>query len=399
MLSAIIGGAIVLASKHATTLSDDAAPASSDALDIYKRQLRDVEQDAKNGTLEPDEATRLRTEIARRILALDARAQSDTTTSGPGWPITAISMAAVVTLGGALYWQMGAYGYQDLPLNARLQAAQTALSTRMSQTDAEALYQAPAPELDTEMSDLLAQLRQAMVDHPERIDGWSLLARSEARVGNFAAAWRAQDEFITRQTGSATAQDHAVLADMLVQAAGGYVSPHAQAALGRALALDGSNAISRYYTGLMMIQIGRPDVALTYWDALLREGPESAPWIQSIRARVDALAWQAGQPNYTTPTPASGFAGPSADDIEAASDLSAEDRAAMINGMVEGLAAELAADGGTVEKWARLITSLSVLGRTDEAQGILDEAKGAFAQDPSALDILKQSASQAGLRF
>ena len=398
-LCAAIGGAIVLASKRAATDLADTPGSENDELAIYKGQLRDVERDAESGVLAAEEAERLRTEIARRILALDARSRSETGRAGPGWTVTLLGTAAAMALGGALYWQMGAYGYGDLPLTSRLQAAQDALGNRMSQLDAEAQLDRPAPQIDEDMQELLDQLRQAMVDHPERIDGWSLLARCEARIGDFSAAWRAQDAFITRQDGSASAQDYAILADMMVQAAGGYVSPQAQDALARALALDGSDAISRYYTGLMMAQIGRPDVALTYWDALLREGPESAPWVQSIRSRIDNLAWEAGQPNYIAPEPASGFAGPSAADIDAASELSNDERAAMIQGMVEGLAAELASDGGPPEKWARLITSLGVLGRKDEAQGILDEAKTVFAADADGLALLRQAADQAGLAF
>jgi cytochrome c-type biogenesis protein CcmH len=71
--------------------------------------------------------------------------------------------------------------------------------------------------------------------------------------------------------------------------------------------------------------------------------------------------------------------------------------AADITAMVDGLAARLAAEGGPPEDWARLIRSLGVLGRQDEAQAILAEARQRHAGDAPGLAAIEAAARDAGL--
>ena len=69
----------------------------------------------------------------------------------------------------------------------------------------------------------------------------------------------------------------------------------------------------------------------------------------------------------------------------------------MIKGMVGQLSDRLFADGGSVEEWSRLITSLGVLGEKDRAKDAWDKAQAAFAGQGPALDRLRQAAEQAGV--
>jgi cytochrome c-type biogenesis protein CcmH len=80
--------------------------------------------------------------------------------------------------------------------------------------------------------------------------------------------------------------------------------------------------------------------------------------------------------------------GPTAADMQAAQGMAPEDQAAMIEGMVAGLAARLAAEGGPPEDWARLIGAQIVLGRTDDARAIAAEARMVFADLPDALALI-----------
>jgi cytochrome c-type biogenesis protein CcmH len=77
--------------------------------------------------------------------------------------------------------------------------------------------------------------------------------------------------------------------------------------------------------------------------------------------------------------------------------MAPEDRQAMIEGMVAQLSDRLASEGGGVEDWDRLIRSLAVLERLDEAQTIYDEAKVRFAGRPAELSFLRLAAVEAGL--
>ncbi len=385
-----------------------AGPAAAYDLQVYRDQLREIDRDAQRGTIPPEEAERLRTEVSRRILAADAKARTAGGGSGQSRGLSLVAAAAMVpvVLGGtfALYLQLGAPGYGDLPRAARLAEAERALAERPSQAQAEAEVPAqPAPEVSQDYSELVVRLRQAVEDRPEDLRGLQLLARSEAALGNYRAAYEAQDRIISVRGDAATAQDYADLADMMVIAAGGYVSPEAQRAVEAALERDRDNGVARYYAGLMMAQTGRPDVAFRIWDRLLRESTADAPWVQPVRSQIRDLAWRAGQSDYQLPEmaaaepPVAGLPGPGRTDIEAAEDMSAEDRAQMIEGMVGRLSTRLAEEGGTVEEWARLIGALGVLNRRDDAREIYAEAEALFGENARAMDILDRAAAQAGL--
>jgi cytochrome c-type biogenesis protein CcmH len=230
-----------------------------------------------------------------------------------------------------------------------------------------------------------------------------LLARSEAALGNYAAAYDAQRRLIELKGESATAGDYADLADMLVLAAGGYVSPEAEKVLDEVMARDPQNGVGRYYGGLMMAQTGRPDTAFRLWDRLLRNSPADAPWVAPIRDQIGDLALAAGVNDYQLPDAAPAqpqspaLAGPTAGDVEAASELSDTDRQQMIEGMVDRLGERLATQGGSPEEWSRLLGALGVLGRTDQADEIWREAQTIFADNPQALDTVRQGAARAGV--
>ena len=92
-----------------------------------------------------------------------------------------------------------------------------------------------------------------------------------------------------------------------------------------------------------------------------------------------------------------GAPGPSEADINAAADMTAEDRMAMISGMVAGLSDRLATEGGLATDWARLITALGVLERREEALRIYTNAREVFADDDAALDVITRAGQQAGV--
>jgi cytochrome c-type biogenesis protein CcmH len=84
--------------------------------------------------------------------------------------------------------------------------------------------------------------------------------------------------------------------------------------------------------------------------------------------------------------------GPSADDIEAAAAMTPEDRSAMVESMVAGLAARLRDNPNDPAGWARLIRARKVLGQTKEAEADIAFIKQTYADDPNiAAQILTQA--------
>ncbi|GAB4383753.1 c-type cytochrome biogenesis protein CcmI [Albidovulum sp.] len=400
ILAAAIAAALFRAARRAGAAAGRAA-AEAD-LAVYRDQLAEVERDAARGVIDAEEAARARVEISRRILEADRAAGGAAAAAGGAGPRAALLVALALALGGAvpLYLWLGAPGYPDLPIAARLERAAALKAGRPGQQAAEAEAAArgllPArPEPDPAYAALIDKLRAKVAQSPDDLTGQRLLARHEAALGNFAAAARAQERVIALLGEAAGAEDYATLADDLVLAAGGYVSPEAERALDAALKRDPGNPTARFYAGLMWAQTGRPDIAFGLWRRLLEEGPEDAPWIPPIRARIGLLAQAAGV-DYTPPAPP-GARGPGAADIAAAAGMSAEDRQAMIRTMVEGLAERLASEGGPAADWARLITSLGVLGETERARAIWRDAQSTFAGHPADLDTIRAAAVQAGV--
>ena len=376
----------------------EAEPAAQRDIAVYRDQLAEVDRDLARGTLPPAEAERLKTEIARRLLAADRAL----TSAGPATAATSrtpllLAGALVLAAGGgalAIYSQTGVPWYPDLPLDRRLAEADHLMASRPSQAQAVAdLPPAKAPAVSPDYAALMDKLR-ASVDPATATDprGLELLARNEGALGNFAAAEAAQRRLIVVKGAAATAEDHAGLAEILIRWAGGYVSPEAEAALVKALELDPRNGTARYFSGLMFAQSGRYDHAFQLWQPLYESSPPEAPWMQPLATQLPDAARLAGI-RYDMPS----LKGPSAGDMAAAADMTPEDRQAMIEGMVDQLSNRLATEGGSAQEWAQLITALGVLGRKDQAQEIYAEAKQRFASQPDALASLADVATAAGL--
>ncbi|OIQ25034.1 MAG: c-type cytochrome biogenesis protein CcmI [Alphaproteobacteria bacterium MedPE-SWcel] len=393
--------ALVLLRNH----NGPGEPAAAYDLRVYRQQLTDLDRDIARGVVSAEDADRLRTEISRRILAADAQVQAaEAAQQRPNGPsrIAAVLVVLGIALGTAsLYNRLGAPGYEDLGLDRRLNMADERARTRPSQTEAEARLPASLnPEVDPNYLKLVENLRKVTAERPDDPRGQALLAQHEAQIGNFKAAYEAKARFIALQNGDIGMSDLVDQAELQVMAAGGYVSPEAEALLLRALTVTPDDGRARYYLGLLMGQIGRPDRGYQLWADTLRAGPDTAPWNQAIAAQIPEMAAMAGVEHRPLTPPAAAenaplagplpgpLPGPDAEDVANMQQMSPEERQQMIEGMVAGLADRLATEGGSPPEWARLITALGVLGRIDQARAIHAEALEEFAGDAAALDIV-----------
>ncbi|WP_171179478.1 c-type cytochrome biogenesis protein CcmI [Ruegeria sp. HKCCA4633] len=374
-------------------------PSAAYDLEVYREQLAGVDKDLARGVIGEADAERVRTEISRRILAADEQMKKGNAESGPSRAVSIISVVviALILIGGAtaLYDRTGAVGLPDMPLTARLELAEEVRANRPPQNAAEQLATPPQPaQLDESYEALLNQLRETVANRPDDLQGQMLLAQHETNAGNFKAGYTAQKRVIELSGDAATADAYADLAEMMILAAGGYVSPEAEQALTEALNRDRRHGPARYYWGQMLAQVGRPDLAYRMWVQTLQDSPSGAPWVGAIRAQIDELAFRAGVFNAPDLSTA---AGPSQEDMAAAAELTPEERQEMIQGMVNQLSDRLATEGGAPEEWARLIVALGVLGQGQRAIDIHKEAMQVFAGNSEALGILDAAALQAGI--
>lgn len=382
---------------------DTARPSAQFDLNVYRDQLAEVERDLARGVIAPDDAERLLTEISRRILSADKALREETADAQSPkvlkYCVLLVLAAGLVGGSYAMYRTLGAPGYGDLSLATRIEAAKDARAQRPSQETVEATLPAPGfdPNAPAEYIALIKKLREAVAQRPDDLEGAQLLATHEMRLGNAVTAYKAQSHVLRLKADAASAEDYATYADMLVIAAGGYVSPQAEKALAITLRKDPKNGVARYYSGLMMLQVGRPDIAFRAWARLLQESPDDAGWVPPIREQIEELAFRAGVEYELPPLRDASTVGPSAEDIENAAGMSSEDRAEMIKGMVAQLSDRLATQGGSPEEWARLISALGVLNEPDRAALIWQNAKDVFGDRPEALSVVREAARKLGI--
>jgi cytochrome c-type biogenesis protein CcmH len=383
-LAGAVAAVLVAALRQAPRGSTETAEAD---LAVYKDQLAEIERDLTRGTIGPEEAARLRAEIGRRVIEADReRGSGELLKASSRAGVTAALILGLIlpgTLAG--YWWLGAPGYPDMALGARLEALDAGIAGRPGQ-EAELLRLGKARDPAKEAA-LATEL--AATSDPVALQERFRIA---FEAGDMQTAVRVQQRILALRGAEASSNDHANMALALVAEAGGYVSPEAEAELRASLQSDMGNELARYLVGEMFLQGGRYDQTFRFWRPLAEGGTPGSPWVASIRERIEQVAELAGI-RYALPE----STGPTFEDMAAAGEMSPEDRQAMIEGMVAQLSDRLATEGGDVEDWNRLIRSLAVLERLPEAQKIYDEAKARFEGQPAELSFLRLAAVESGL--
>ncbi len=315
-MAGLVAAVLVAALRHGAW-----AAAEDPGLAILKDQMAEIARDLRRGTIGPDEAERLRAEVGRRVLEADRRIKSAAVAEAGGRGNRIAAMLAVLAMlpaAGAVYWWLGAPGYPDMPLGPRVMAVDQGIASRPSQIDELTRLGQPRDAA----RDAALQSALAKITDPEALRADF---RRHFEAGDILAAIRTQERLLAVLGDRATAADHANLALALVAEARGYVSPEAETALRATLQRDLANELARYLVGEMFLQGGRFDQTFRFWRPLVEESAPGAPWVTSIRERIGMVADLAGI-RYELPD----AVGPSAGDVAAAADMTAEDRQVMI---------------------------------------------------------------------
>lgn len=373
VLTALSALAVLVPMARAGRRRDaDAATTAPDAA-IYADQLAELERDVARGAVAGREAEAARAEIGRRLIR--AAQRPEVVAPPRRWRVLVAAGLAIIGLpliAVTLYGGFGAPTLPDLPL-----------ASRQSE-----------PVDGQNLEALVARVESHLAQNPDDGQGWAVLAPVYLRAGRYGDAAAAFQNAI--RTNGPSADLEAGLGEALTGDAGGVITADARAAFERARALDPAAIRPRFFLALALGQDGRTDDAAAAWRAIIDSASGEEPWLPVARAQLAALTGEAPAPEGAAPagTPAAPAPGPDAGDVEAAAQMTPEERAAMIGNMVEGLSARLASEGGTVDDWLRLMRSYVVLGRTDEARETLAAAKAAH---PDAADVQRLETAAAGL--
>jgi cytochrome c-type biogenesis protein CcmH len=171
---------------------------------------------------------------------------------------------------------------------------------------------------------------------------------------------------------------------MLVLAAGGIVPPAARDAFVAAHDADPGSEVARYYLALADAQAGETHKAVDAWLALAADMPDDSPMRGEIARRIADAARSGG---FTAPPLPKGAmpaaeAGPTPEQMQAASQMPQAERDKMVNGMVAQLASRLAANPNDLDGWLRLGRAYAVQGDADKAADAYDHAIKLKPGDP-----------------
>ena len=286
----VLATVIVVAVRPLVSGKESFGKPSSHDLGVFKDQLASVDADVARGVLTEDQAGPTRLEISRRILAADRRSREESEPGPAGRTANRIAVALLVVFLGVgslgLYGLVGSPGLPDLPLSERIR---TMNASRPGQLDAERTVRVPAIEPAGQEEELVRQLRDVVSSRPDDATGLRLLARHEARTGRLLEARQVQARVIDVLGAEAGAEDFNDLAVYMIGAAGGYISPEAEAVLSRALERDPENRRTRHLLAIALLQAGRKAQAIRTWQQLLSEAPVR-PSAEEIRQILEAAS-------------------------------------------------------------------------------------------------------------
>lgn len=337
-------------------------------LAVYADQLAELERDRARGLIGEAEAAAARREVERRLLRAARASGPALAVTRSGRVLVALSLLLVPGLAALTYARLGSPGLPDQPLASR-----------------------PAPSQGPDIAALVARLEQRLAADPSALDGWLLLARSKAALGDPLGGVAAARRALALDPSSNPAR--ATLAELLIVAGGGTVPPEARDLFEQLRATDPAEPRAGFYLGLAAAQAGQHETALGIWRELLAGAPADAPWRSGVVAAIREAAASAGiaveEMLAATPgRPATAEAPPSPAARERAQAIAAlppEERTAAIRSMVEGLEARLEAEGGDVEGWRRLANARRVLGELDKARRAFEKALALRPDDPALL--------------
>lgn len=336
------------------TLARSVKPAADDRageIAVYRDQLAEVERDRGLGLISAQDAEYAKAEIGRRLIAVagEAEKSADCPTGRRGMTATGVIVTALVPVVGlSFYLLLGSPQLPDQPLEARL------------------------ANPGNNMALLVAKAERHLAQNPDDGSGWDLLAPIYFRSMRLADAELAYRNAI-RLLGT-NPERLSGLGETLVANTDGIVTEDARLAFEESVRLEPNNPRARFYVALGLEQAGRKDDARAAFEALAKDSPADAPWMELVQQHIAATG---GAPAATAQAPK----GPRPEDVAAAKGMSEGDQQDMIRGMVESLAARLEDDPNNLDGWLRLVRSYSVLGDKQKATEALKAGLENFPAD------------------
>ncbi|MBD3760298.1 tetratricopeptide repeat protein [Rhizorhabdus sp.] len=272
-----------------------------------------------------------------------------------------------------------------------------------------------APEQVGDVASMISGLEKKLQDNPDDAKGWTTLGWSYYNVGRYADAATAYARAV--KIDPSNAEIWSALGEAQLLSGPGGVTPAAEASFRKTLSIDPGDHRARYFLAVKKDQDGDHKGAIDDWIAILKDSPPGAPWERPVRDLIAKVATEhkidvAGRvpapsaPSQDTATPpmgdgasvaTAGIPGPNAGDLKAATAMTPSQQDEMARGMVDRLAARLAANPQDADRWIMLMRAKMVLNDPAGAKDALSKAKAAFKGNATQLARFDDAARTLGL--
>lgn len=299
-----------------------------------------------------------------------------------------LAVAALVALAAIIYAMARSGGESSSGANSAAAAAEQPKSVEEAIRELEARLQQNPDDADDWRRLGWAYFEIASSSNPSEEDFRTSIARS-------ASAYRRAAELEPNN-----AENWSALGEVL-QSSVTNVSPQAEEAFRRALAIDPRDARARYFVAVQKDLRGDHRTAINEWLALLRDTPAGAPWEGDLRRTIEQtaeknridIAGRLAPPRPSASSPAA-MPGPTPDQLEAARNIPPSQQDQMARGMVERLAERLRQNPRDEGRWIMMMRSRMHLNEPQLAAEALRTALATFASDPAAQQRLRAAATE-----
>ncbi len=373
VLALITAGALALLVPPLLRPRGEAAAREDYDLRVYRDQLLELDRDSERGLIGPEQQATARAEIERRVLGAAPPPET------PPWtaPSTATAFALALALpiaAGVLYLWLGNPGLEGQPFASREQPAPATAAL-------------PGGQEGIDIAVMVERLARRLESQTDDLEGWLMLGRSYGVLERHDDAVAAYRHAARLSDGNPDVT--AMLGEFQVLAAAGIVAPAAIETFESALARDPDQPAARFYLALARAQAGDTRSAIDGWIALVEDSPADAPWLPALRERIAeaaaALGIEVPEVAAAVKAPEALPDGPTRAEMEAAGEMSPEERAGLIRGMVAGLAERLEKQPDDPAGWMRLARSWRVLGENDRARDAFARAASLDPDNPALL--------------
>lgn len=243
----------------------------TDDIPALRRKLQQVEAQHRAGTLAAEayaaEKARLERALVDHVLESPAQASS---ANRPSRRLIASLAAVVLVVAGAGYWWTGSPGFAGVGA---------------PRVEPETPGGAAQSENEQKFAQAVEELAAKLKDHPEKAEGWALLARSYVRLGQLEPALSAFQKAVALR-----ADDAGLLADyadVLAVANGRNLEGEPSRLIERALKLEPDNLKALSLAGAAAFDRKDYANAVQHWERVVRLSPPDSPYLPELQAGID----------------------------------------------------------------------------------------------------------------